>query len=170
MIPTIHPKQIPMKKYAVFVWRIYYKSHIRVNILLVFFLIVTIASVLHVSMTGEEIEKVPCSSTWFESNEEKQLFMSQEKAKMGQINCPYFQKGNTHCPFGNKCFYLHTRPGEIERDELSPRPLASGLSESTSTRQDVVPPRLQTLHVSAPQMATGRNVINSQWNQGTNEF
>ncbi|KAL1491750.1 hypothetical protein ABEB36_012300 [Hypothenemus hampei] len=97
----------------------------------------------------QKIEFIFPSSTWFESNEEKQLYISQGKIRMGQINCPYFQKENTHCPFGNKCFYLHTRPGEIEQNVLPAGILFSDVSEfMISTRQDAVPSRELTLNVS----------------------
>ncbi|KAL1491753.1 hypothetical protein ABEB36_012303 [Hypothenemus hampei] len=91
----------------------------------------------------QTIEFIFPSRVWFESNEEKQLYISQEKAKMGQINCPYFQKGNSHCPFGSKCLYLHALPGEIEWNTLSPTPVAAGLSESLNL--DLISESLQPL-------------------------
>ncbi|KAL1491755.1 hypothetical protein ABEB36_012305 [Hypothenemus hampei] len=109
----------------------------------------------------QKIEFIFPSSTWFESNEEKQLFISQEKTKMGQINCPYFQKKNSHCPFGSKCLYLHTL-----------RPLAPGLSQSRYKR-NFMPAYPQALHVPDPwtynrQIARFRRSPNHSFNRSFN--
>jgi len=44
---------------------------------------------------------------WFENEENKKNIIQDYKLKLGKTSCKYFKEGEGHCPFGNKCFYLH---------------------------------------------------------------
>ncbi|KAL1491751.1 hypothetical protein ABEB36_012301 [Hypothenemus hampei] len=76
----------------------------------------------------QKIEFIFPSRVWFESNEEKQLYISREKTRIRRNNCQYFRRGSDYCPFGSKCLYLQILPGGIKRD-TSPRTPPLGFSE-----------------------------------------
>ncbi|CAF1299647.1 unnamed protein product, partial [Didymodactylos carnosus] len=44
---------------------------------------------------------------WHESDDEKQKIIEDYKAHLKSMHCKHFKRGDGHCPFGSKCFYLH---------------------------------------------------------------
>ncbi|KAF9593275.1 hypothetical protein IFM89_021031 [Coptis chinensis] len=59
------------------------------------------------------------SVIWYSTLEEKQEIVDNYKARLGSIDCRYFDFGNGSCPFGTSCFYKHAyRDGRLEEVAL----------------------------------------------------
>ncbi|CAF0869015.1 unnamed protein product [Didymodactylos carnosus] len=44
---------------------------------------------------------------WHENDNEKKKIIEDYKAHLQSMHCKHFKRGDGHCPFGSKCFYLH---------------------------------------------------------------
>ncbi|XP_076275424.1 putative E3 ubiquitin-protein ligase makorin-1 [Rhynchophorus ferrugineus] len=62
------------------------------------------------------------SRFWYDSKEEKEAFINNEKARIQRLHCKYFRRGNGRCPFGNTCLYLHALPDGTKKDVGPPKP------------------------------------------------
>ncbi|XP_043658752.1 E3 ubiquitin-protein ligase makorin-1-like [Drosophila teissieri] len=49
------------------------------------------------------------SAYWVDTKEEKDKLLNEYRTAMGAKDCKYFKMGLGKCPFGNKCFYRHSR-------------------------------------------------------------
>lgn len=59
--------------------------------------------------------RTPCwfvtpSSVWPANQEDKDRIVAGYKAKLGQMDCRYWNFGANTCPFGTSCFYRHVYP------------------------------------------------------------
>ncbi|CAG9765035.1 unnamed protein product [Ceutorhynchus assimilis] len=61
------------------------------------------------------------SRIWFHIQETKDNFITKQKNRMQGIDCRYFRKGHSSCPFGNKCLYLHALPDGTKLDVGPPK-------------------------------------------------
>lgn len=62
------------------------------------------------------------SRIWVEDAEEKKKLVDKYKSDCAKKHCKYFRNGQSRCPFGNKCFYLHALPDGTIKDVGPPRP------------------------------------------------
>lgn len=47
---------------------------------------------------------------FLDTGEEKQKFIKEYKEALSNMPCKYFKQGDSICPFGGACFYLHAKP------------------------------------------------------------
>ncbi len=68
------------------------------------------------------------STTWPETEEEKEAIIAGYKAKLASIDCKNFSFGQGTCPFGTSCMYRHAFPdGTLE--DSAPRRVAADEGE-----------------------------------------
>jgi hypothetical protein len=64
------------------------------------------------------------SRFWVDTEAEKSELLSSYKVNQNLKDCKYFLRGESECPFGNKCFYRHAIKDGVEVD-VGPPPRRS---------------------------------------------
>eukprot|EP00850_Spirogloea_muscicola_P019666 SM000196S05358 [mRNA] locus=s196:10279:14289:- [translate_table: standard] len=87
------------------------------------------------------------SVVWYSNAEEKEAIITGYKAKLGGIDCRYFDFGNGNCPFSTSCFYRHAyRDGKLESVKL--RHLGNSDGDTVIAKE--VPPKVLWLGHNQP--------------------